>query len=171
MPATPKARPMAAVAAARVNEILHLILDGAQAPFDIREYVREMERTPANVWTLKKGAKPLSESQLRRYVAAAYQEIRESCRASAKKVFRRHLTQRRNVYAKAIAQGDLRAALASLDSEAKLLGLFPAPMPAATTPDAPVDTGTDEISTLVSELRDRLENGGKRPGRPAKGGP
>ena len=40
---------------------------------------------------------------------------------------RRHLAQRRNLYAKAVSAGDVRTALAVLDSEAKMLRLFPTP--------------------------------------------
>ena len=70
------------------------------------------------------GGKPLSDSQIRRYVAKANDLIAASGRAHRKKLFRRHLAQRRNLYAKAVSQGDIRAALACLDSEAKLCGLF-----------------------------------------------
>jgi hypothetical protein len=42
---------------------------------------------------------------------------------SRRKLFRRHLAQRRHLYAKAVSQGDVRAALACLDSEAVMLGL------------------------------------------------
>jgi hypothetical protein len=50
----------------------------------------------------------------------------EECRADREKLLGRHLAQRRNLYAKAVLAGDLRAALAAADSEAKLLNLFPA---------------------------------------------
>jgi hypothetical protein len=49
--------------------------------------------------------------------------ISESCRASRKRLLRRHLARRRSLYSKAVLQGDVRAALACLDSEAELLGL------------------------------------------------
>jgi hypothetical protein len=40
-------------------------------------------------------------------------------------LIRRHLAQRRNLYAKAVLAGDLRTALACVQDEAKLEGLYP----------------------------------------------
>jgi len=51
-------------------------------------------------------------------LAKATAMIAESCRASRKKLLRRHLAQRRNLFAKAVALGDVRAALAVLADEA-----------------------------------------------------
>jgi hypothetical protein len=110
--------------AARVGELLRITLDGAEDCWDWCEYVREKESDPASPWFVPEGGKPLSYSQIRRYVAKVDRLIAESCRASRKKLFRRHLAKRRNLYAKAVSQGDVRAALAVLDSEAKLFGLF-----------------------------------------------
>jgi hypothetical protein len=113
-----------AQAKSRVEEILRIRLDGAEI-WDVREYVREKEREEGSPWHLAEGQKPLSDSQLWRYMAAADKLIAESCRASRKKLLRRHLAQRRNLYAKAVSQGDVRAALAVLRDEAELLRLYP----------------------------------------------
>jgi hypothetical protein len=110
---------------ARVEEVLAIRLDGAQF-WHVREYAREKEREEESPWHLKDGQKPLSDGQLWRYIRRADQMLADSCRASRKKLLRRHLAQRRHLYAKAVSQGDTRAALAALDSEAKLIGLFPA---------------------------------------------
>ncbi|HVS37417.1 MAG TPA: hypothetical protein VMS17_17780 [Gemmataceae bacterium] len=112
------------VVARRVEEILRIRLDGAEF-WDVREDVRENEHEAGSVWELPEDAKPLSDSQLWRYMAKADKLIAESCRAPRKKLLRRHLAQRRNLYAKAVNQGDVRAALACVDSEARLLDLFP----------------------------------------------
>jgi hypothetical protein len=109
---------------ARVEEILRIRLDGAEI-WDVREYVREKGQEKGSVWELPPDAKPLSDSQLWRYIAKADKLIADSCRASRKKRLRRHLAQRRNLYAKAVIAGDHRAALAVLADEAKLLGLYP----------------------------------------------
>ena len=114
-----------AVTARRVEEILRIRLDGAEF-WDVREYAREMEQTAGSIWELAPDAKPLSDGQLRRYVARADKLVVESCRAHRKKLIRKHAAQRRNLYAKAVSAGDFRAALAALDSEAKLLDLYPA---------------------------------------------
>jgi hypothetical protein len=108
----------------RVQEVLRIRLDGAEF-WDVREYAREKEHEEGSPWQLAEGQKPLSDGQLWRYMARADKLIAESCRASRKKLLRRHLAQRRNLFAKAVSQGDIRVALATLDSEAKLQGLFP----------------------------------------------
>src|SRR5215472_1590996 len=118
-----KPRPTKAQVQQRVGEILRIRLDGAEI-WDIREYVREKEQEEGSAWQLAEGQTPLSDSQLWRYIAKADKEVAASCRASTKKALRRHLASRRNLYAKAVSQGDVRAALSCLDSEAKLLGLF-----------------------------------------------
>ncbi len=96
----------------RVEEIVRIRLDGAEW-WDCCEYVHEKEREDGSAWHLADGAKPLSNASLRRYLAKADQLIAESCRASRKKLLRRHLAQRRHLYAKAVSQGDVRAALAA----------------------------------------------------------
>jgi hypothetical protein len=116
-------RPTKAQVEARVLEIVRIRLDGAEF-WDIREYVREKEQEDGSPWKLGDGARPLSDSQLWRYIAKADVQISATCRASRKRLLRRHLAQRRNLYAKAVSQGDVRAALACIDSEAKMLGLY-----------------------------------------------
>src|SRR5262249_48748232 len=109
---------------ARVNDLVRIMLDGAIPAWDLCEFVREQEQTAGSHWHLAEDETPLSYSQIRRYAARAEKLISESCRASTKKALRRHQAQRRNLFAKALSQGDIRAALACLDSEAKLRGLF-----------------------------------------------
>jgi hypothetical protein len=95
----------------RVEEVLRIRLDGAEF-WDVREYAREKEREAGSVWELPPGGKPLSDGQLWRYIGRADRLIAESCRASRQKLLRRHLAQRRNLFAKAVSAGDYRAALA-----------------------------------------------------------
>ncbi|MCC6419522.1 MAG: hypothetical protein IT429_14915 [Gemmataceae bacterium] len=122
-PKKPKAT--AAEVLLRTEEILRIRLDGAEI-YDVREYVREKEAEAGSPWHLGPRQKPLSDSQLWRYIAAADRMLAENCRASRKKVVRRHLAQRRNLYGKAMVSGDLRTALGVLQDEARLLGLYPA---------------------------------------------
>jgi hypothetical protein len=126
-----KPKPTKAQMELRSLEILRIRLDGAEI-WDVREYVREKEREPGSAWELPQDAKPMSDSQLWRYMARADKLLAASCRASRKKLLRRHLAQRRNLYAKAVSQGDVRAALAVLTDEAKLIGLY-APVKVAPT--------------------------------------
>ncbi len=109
---------------ARVTELLRIRLDGAEW-WDVCEYVRDKEQEEGSNWHLAEGAKPLSDSQLWRYLARVDNAIAESCRASRKKLLRRHQAQRRNLYAKAVSQGDIRTALQCARDEAELLGLYP----------------------------------------------
>src|SRR5215510_1585403 len=106
-----KAKPTRAQVEARVTEILRIRLDGAEI-WDVREYVREKEQEKGSVWELPPDGKPLSDSQLWRYMSKADKLMAESCRASRKKLLRRHLAQRRNLFAKAVRAGDYRTALA-----------------------------------------------------------
>lgn len=159
----------AAVVARRVEEILRILLDGAEW-WDTREFVREKEQEPGSAWELPPDAKPLSDSQIRRYIAKATAMIAESCRASRKKLFRRYLAQRRNLYAKAVAQGDVRAALAVLDSEAKMVGLFAPVKVAPTNPkgDQPYAALSDaEAAAALESLYARL--GARTGGSPVDG--
>jgi hypothetical protein len=119
-------KPTKADLLARVEEVLRVRLDGAEF-WDVREYVREKEQEGAPPWAVPEGGKPLSDGTLWRYIGRADRLIAESCRASRKKLLRRHLTQRRALFARALAAGDLRAALAALDSEARLLRLTERP--------------------------------------------
>jgi hypothetical protein len=147
-----------AAVAQRVEEVLRIRLDGAQF-WDVREYAREKEAEEGSAWQLSEGSKPLSDGQLWRYIAAADKLIAESCRASRKKLLRRHLAQRRNLYAKALAQGDVRAALACLDSEAKLTGLF----------EDELTRTIDQLQRQIAELRHGDSNPEKAT-RPAAAG-
>lgn len=176
-----KTKATAAQTARRIEELLRIRLDGAEW-WDIREYVSEKEKEPGSVWELPPDAKPLSDAQLRRYVNKADKLIAESCRSSRKKLFRRHLAQRRNLFAKAVSQGDIRTALAVSRDEAELLGLYPPKKIAPTNPkgDKPYGELTDEerwnaLQTLLARMGagtgDALVDGSDEPGRPLLDGP
>jgi hypothetical protein len=92
---------------------------------DVREYVREKEQEPGSAWHLGEGQKPLSDSQLYRWMAKADKENAEAYRASRKKLLRRHLSMRRSIMGMALDASDYRAALAAAKDEAELLGLYP----------------------------------------------
>src|SRR5437763_5126916 len=90
---------------ARVEEVLRIRLDGAEF-WNVREYAREKEQEEGSPWHLAEGGRPLSDGQLRRYISRADQMIAESFHTSRKKLLRRHLGWRRNLYAKATSAGD-----------------------------------------------------------------
>jgi hypothetical protein len=127
-----------ALAALRVEDLAQVRLDGAFLFSQIREFVREREKQPGSPWFLQDGEEPLSDSQLRRYARQADQLTGEAFERSRKRLRRRHFAQRRNLYARAVTNSDIRTALAVLDSEAELLGLYDRRPGKA--PEQPVET-------------------------------
>ena len=120
----------------------------AQEFWDVREYVRKKsrKRVPPGCWP-----RAASLSATARYGDTSVrsdQLIAESCRSSRKKLLRRHLAQRRNLYAKAVSSGDYRTALAALRDEAELLSLYPPKKVAPTDP-----TGTKQYASQSSAER------------------
>jgi hypothetical protein len=136
---------------ARVEEVLAIRLDGAEF-WHVRESAREKEREEGSPWHLRDGQKPLSDGQLWRYIGMADRLIAESCRASRKKLLRRHLARRRNLYGKALSAGDYRAALAAAESEARLQGLFDTT--AHTARVEPIRTPEDALRLVASAVAD-----------------
>lgn len=141
-----------AQAARRVEELLRIRLDGAEL-WDVREYVREKVAAKDPVW----GSRLLSDSQIYRYLQRVDELIAESCKVGRKRLFRRHLAQRRALYARALQTGELRTALAVLRDEATLEGLYPPQKIAPTNPqgDAPYEPGTLTDAERAAAL-DRL---------------
>jgi hypothetical protein len=113
----------AATAQRRVDDLLRIRLDGAEF-WDVREFVRQKEAEPDNHWTLAEDATPMSDRQLRRYIDRADAAIATSSKRGLNRLRKRHLAQRRNLYAKAVLTGDIRTALACLRDEAEMLGLY-----------------------------------------------
>jgi hypothetical protein len=109
---------------ARVDDVLRIRLDGAEF-WDVRQYVAEKERAAEAPWAVPAGGKPLSQRQLWRYVAQADRLMAESSETGRKKRLRVHLARRKGLYARAVAAGDVRAALAVLQDLARLQGLYP----------------------------------------------
>jgi hypothetical protein len=108
----------------RVEEILSIRLAGPQF-VDIRQYVAEKEAEASPPWVIPEGGRTLSERTLWRYIQQTDRLIAESCQEGRKRVFRRHVAQRRHLYGLAVSQGDTRAALSCLRDEAELMGLYP----------------------------------------------
>jgi hypothetical protein len=124
-----------ATIAARVEELAQVIVDGCEA-HEVCRYVADRETEEGSPWFVAEGEKPLSARQIRRYARLAEQQLAESLRTSRGRLVRKHISRRRNLYAKAVAAGDLRTALATLDSEARLLALDQ-PLPAKPAGDQP----------------------------------
>jgi hypothetical protein len=120
-----KPKATAEVVRARTADILRIMLDGAQ-PWEIAAYVAEQEAKGEPPWVIAPGGKPLSGRQVRRYCARAEKAIGASCQGDREQLVGRHIAQRRALYARAVAKGDERTALACARDEAELLALYPA---------------------------------------------
>jgi hypothetical protein len=133
----------------RVEEVFKLRLGGAEFA-DIVQYASAPEQN----WGV-------SERQLWNYVHAADQLVKDRFDARAEHLLNRHLLQRRTLYAHAMGAGDYRTALAVLQDEAKLEGLYPPTKIAPTTPDgqeawAPaLKDLSDEELTVAARLAER----------------
>ena len=104
---------------ARINEVLAIRGDGA-AVADILHYSAE------KAWGGSPGV-GLKERQIREYVRRADQLVLKRLEKRRSLVMGLHLARRETLFARAVAAGDQRAALAVLDSTAKLQGLFSDP--------------------------------------------
>jgi len=151
-------KPTQATIRQRVEELLAIRLDGAQF-VDVRQYVAEKEAAGEPPWSIPEGGKPVSERTLWRYLARTDQLIAESCREGGKKLLRRHVAQRKNLFAKAVSQGDVRAALSVLKDEAELRGLYPAKGVEVTGKDgAPLVTLEALVAAVVKAEGENAES-------------
>lgn len=105
---------------------MRLRLDGAQF-HDIVQYASEKG------WGV-------SERMIRKYIAKADAVLVERMEKNSEPVIARHIAQRQTLYARAVNAADYRTALAIIDSEAKLRGLFPDKELKKTVPGATPDT-------------------------------
>lgn len=128
-----------------------MLLDSAE-PHDVEEYIAEQTANEKSCWYSENG-KRLSRSQVYRYVRHAWKRINETSKVSRRRLFRRHLAQRRNIVAKSISAGDLRTALAALDSEARLLNLHEPPSKPAKNAGTP-EGAVDVAAMLAARLRE-----------------
>jgi hypothetical protein len=122
----------------RIEEVFKLRLGGAEFA-DIVQFAA----APEQQWNVH-------ERQIWNYIAAADKLIKERFDARAEHLLNRHLLQRRTLYAHAMGAGDFRTALAVLQDEAKLEGLYPATKIAPTTPD-----GTQQYAFGLSDSERR----------------
>jgi hypothetical protein len=148
--------------AARVEEVLHARLNGAEA-HDLRALAREKE------WNV-------SDRQLWRYVEAADRLIEEHFEKDRDRLFRRHVFQRRALYARVLQDGDYRTALAILKDEGELLNLYPAKRTEVTgrdggplqTVNATVEMTEDERAAAIAALFARVGSSHGRPDPPGQ---
>ena len=140
-----------AVVARRVEEVIRIRLDGAEF-WDVCEFAREKEGEEGSAWFLSPNDKPMSDSNLRRYIAKADAIIETSTARNRKKLIRQHTAKRRNLYAKAVLSADYRTALACLRDEAELLALYPNAKHVVTVYKRAVEQGTQLDLARLGEV-------------------
>jgi hypothetical protein len=141
----------------RVSEVLKLRLGGAEF-HDIREYAA------AQGWDV-------SDSQLWRYIKAADALCEKYFDAKAGHLLARHLLQRRQLFAHAMAAGDFATALRVAQDEARLEGLYPPTKIAPTNPagDKPYEGSLTDADRLAALQRLYAAVGAGGGGPPAGG--
>ncbi len=100
----------------RIDEIIAIRNDGAS-------FIQVQQYSAAHAWGGEPGA-GLSERQLWVYWTRASKRIKEHQEKNRALFLAEHLSQRTNLYARAVNAADLRTALAILDSKARLQGLL-----------------------------------------------
>jgi hypothetical protein len=128
----------------RVEQVYKMLLGGATFP-DIREF----GCAPEQQWDV-------SDTQIRRYMTAAHQLIRERFEAKADYSFNRHMLRREQLFAHAMGAGDFGTALRVLQDEAKLEGLYPPTKIAPTNPEG--DKPYDSVTLTEAERLAALQN-------------
>ena len=131
----------------RVDDILLVRMQGG-SPNDIRQFVAEREAAGKDHWAIPEGSEGISERTLWRYIARSEELMEEMCKETREQMLLRHRALRRFQYAKADAQGDVRAAIAVLADEAKLEGLYAPSKVALTNPagDAPASFTIETVN-------------------------
>src|SRR5205807_3816083 len=104
---------------------IHRIRGDGAAWADIRQYVAEQEAQGEAPWAIPEDGKPLSERQLRRYIAQADQLLAVEFRTQRRKRRLLHLARREKLFTRAVQAGDVSAALAVLKDLAKLEDPYP----------------------------------------------
>jgi hypothetical protein len=138
----------------RVEQVYKMLLGGATFP-DIREFARAPEQN----WNV-------TDSQIRRYMTAAHQLIRQRFEAKADYSFNLHMLRREQLFAHCMGAGDFGTALRVLQDAAKLEGLYPPTKIAPTTPegDAPYAALTDdERAAAIAALYARVGQADRGP--------
>src|ERR1700676_4579409 len=102
-----------ALSGRRTEDLLRIRLDGAEW-WDVVQFVREKQAEEGSAWHIAEGETPLSDAMIRKYQERADNLLASAHEKSRKKLLRRHLAQRRHLYAKASLAGDVGSALRCL---------------------------------------------------------
>lgn len=135
--------------ATRHEAVLQMLLVGARRA-DVLRYASEQG------WNV-------SSRTVENYIAAAHAILEAQADKDRDRVFRLHLAQRQELYARAVNSGDLRAALAVVKDTDELLGYYPQ---GSTTPAGPA--GPLAVKLTVEVVHARAD--GADPAAPGPGG-
>ena len=108
----------------RTDEFVRIRLRGAKF-WDLKEYVREKEKELGSAWHLLDGQAPMCDAQIGIYQRQADDVIIASVEQDREKVIARSLARREELYACALAAGEIRTALSCEQDLGALLGLYP----------------------------------------------
>ena len=127
-PNVPKAKTKAhatkTIVARRIDDVMRIRLGGGGFA-NICEYVRKNEIVEGSAWHLAPGDSPLTDSQLWRYIGKVDQAMRDVDAEFRQRLISMHVARCGRLYYKANQAADIRLALACLQHEAKILGLYP----------------------------------------------
>jgi len=144
-----------ATSEARVNDLLAVVLDGAQG-WDVFQYVREKEADPESAWFVAEGTTPLSDAMIRKYLTRTYKLMESAHEKSRSRLLRRHIAKLNHLYARATTNGELAVARAVLRDLAEMQRLLPRP--------------EDDLRREVEALKKQLERVEHGDGNLASGG-
>jgi hypothetical protein len=143
----------------RLTDLLRIRLDGAER-WDICDYVRAKEGEEGSPWHVGKGATPLSESQIWRYLQKADEEIERTFERSRKRLLRRHVAKLNHLYGRATTSGELSVARVILKDLAEVQRLLPSPADL-------LQRALDELTRRMDQLE---KNDGTHPANLPEGG-
>lgn len=149
----------AAVIATRIDAVVQMLLSGLTSR-DIFRYSSE----PAQNWGV-------TARQIDNYIVEATSLIAATLETGREKVLETELAQRRHLYAQALAQGDVRTALAVKKDLCELLGLYPAKKVeySGELAELSMDERRARLNRVIDSLRQRGAAAGDRGGADRNG--
>lgn len=117
-------RPGKEVMAARIRVVADALLDGSVG-LDPVEWIRTQEADKASPFYVGQDREPLSYDQCRRMVRKGHELIAQTVENDRERLVATHRAKRAVLYARCVKKGDERTALAVLQDECELLGLYP----------------------------------------------
>lgn len=139
----------------RIDDLVSVLLDGAIPLLDLPHFVGERQAAGEEPWK-----EPITGAKLVALIAAAEKRIEKSVQTPRRKLLSRHVAQRKHLYARALAQGDCRVALACLKDEAALQGLYDRqPRRKAKMPTLGTQVSTASVQELLADVQAKLLRG------------